>query len=165
MFDTLEMSLTVLERLASLEPKLRQRRKSLADEVGRAAESIALNVSEAPQRAAWIAPTCVAVRLARQASSPRRCASPGRAATSPRPTSPRSTPRWIAFAQCCGGSPTEHRLGLPGPHRAVVLPGRAPVTATQLQSSSHFTIYINIKIKLEIRYKHRTVGSGVRSIG
>ncbi|HEU4727504.1 MAG TPA: hypothetical protein VFT22_06440 [Kofleriaceae bacterium] len=48
MFDTLEMSLTVLEQLAPLEPKLRQRRKSLADEVGRAAESIALDVSEAP---------------------------------------------------------------------------------------------------------------------
>jgi len=32
MFDTLEMSLTVLERLAPLEPELRQRRKSLADE-------------------------------------------------------------------------------------------------------------------------------------
>ena len=51
MFDALEMSLTVLERLAPLEPKLRARRKSLADEVGRAAESIALNVSEARQRA------------------------------------------------------------------------------------------------------------------
>jgi len=51
MFDTLEMSLTVLEQLAPLEPKLRQRRKSLADEIGRAAESIALNVSEARQRA------------------------------------------------------------------------------------------------------------------
>ena len=51
MFDTLEMSLTVLEQLAPLETKLRQRRKSLADEVGRAAESIALDVSEARQRA------------------------------------------------------------------------------------------------------------------
>jgi four helix bundle protein len=51
MFDTLEMSLTVLEQLAPLEPKLRQRRKSLADEIGRAGESIALNVSEARQRA------------------------------------------------------------------------------------------------------------------
>ena len=51
MFDTLEMSLTVLEQLAPLETKLRQRRKSLADEVGRAAESIALNVSEPRQRA------------------------------------------------------------------------------------------------------------------
>jgi four helix bundle protein len=50
-FDTLEMSLTVLDRLAAVEPKIRQRRKSLADEVGRAAESIALNVSEARQRA------------------------------------------------------------------------------------------------------------------
>ncbi|TMQ24048.1 MAG: four helix bundle protein [Deltaproteobacteria bacterium] len=44
-------SLAVLERLAPLEPKLRQRRKSLADQVGRAAESIALNVSEARLRA------------------------------------------------------------------------------------------------------------------
>ena len=51
MFVTLEMSLTVLEKLAPLEPKIRQRRKSLADEIGRAAESIALNVSEARLRA------------------------------------------------------------------------------------------------------------------
>jgi four helix bundle protein len=51
MFDTLEMSLTVLEQLASVETKVRQRRKSLADEIGRAAESVALNVSEARQRA------------------------------------------------------------------------------------------------------------------
>jgi len=51
MFDTLEMSLTVLEQLAPLETKLRMRRKSLADEVGRAAESIALNISEARARA------------------------------------------------------------------------------------------------------------------
>jgi len=41
------VSLTVLERLAPLEPKLRQRRTSLADEVGRAAGSIALDVGEA----------------------------------------------------------------------------------------------------------------------
>ena len=51
MFDTLEMSLTVLEQLAPLETKVRQRRKSLADEIGRAAESVALNISEARQRA------------------------------------------------------------------------------------------------------------------
>ena len=50
-FDTLEMSLTVLAQLATVEPKIRQRRKSLADEIGRAAESVALNVSEARQRA------------------------------------------------------------------------------------------------------------------
>ena len=50
-FDTLEMSLTVLDQLATVEPKIRQRRKSLADEIGRAAESVALNVSEARQRA------------------------------------------------------------------------------------------------------------------
>ncbi len=50
-FDTLEMSLTVLDHTFALEPKIRQRRKSLADEIGRAAESIALNVSEGRQRA------------------------------------------------------------------------------------------------------------------
>ena len=51
MFDALETSLTVLEQLAPLETKLRQRRRSLADEICRAAESIALNVSEARARA------------------------------------------------------------------------------------------------------------------
>ena len=45
-FDALEMSLTVLDRLATVEAKVRQRRKSLADEIGRAAESVALNLSE-----------------------------------------------------------------------------------------------------------------------
>lgn len=51
MFDALEMSLTVLELLAPLEPKLRQRRKSLCDQIIRAAESVALNTSEARLRA------------------------------------------------------------------------------------------------------------------
>ncbi len=50
-FDALEASLTVLEQLAPLEAKLRQKRKSLADEVGRAAESVALNLSEGAERA------------------------------------------------------------------------------------------------------------------
>lgn len=50
-FDALEMSLTVLDQLAAVEPKLRAKRKSLADEIGRAAESVALNISEARQRA------------------------------------------------------------------------------------------------------------------
>ena len=50
-FDALEMSLTVLEQLSPVEPKVRQRRKSLADEIGRAAESVALNISEARERA------------------------------------------------------------------------------------------------------------------
>src|SRR5262249_46528870 len=50
-FDVLEMSLTVLEQLAPVETKLRQRRKSLADEVIRAGESVALNISEGRQRA------------------------------------------------------------------------------------------------------------------
>ncbi|MGE0548691.1 MAG: four helix bundle protein [Kofleriaceae bacterium] len=50
-FDALEMALTVLDLLAKLEPRIRQRRKSLADEIGRAGESIALNVSEGRLRA------------------------------------------------------------------------------------------------------------------
>ena len=50
-FDAQEAALTVIEQLAPIEAKLKQRRKSLADEVIRAAESIALNVSEARQRA------------------------------------------------------------------------------------------------------------------
>jgi four helix bundle protein len=47
-FDALEMSLVVLEQLAPVEAR---ERKSLADEIGRAAESVALNVSEARERA------------------------------------------------------------------------------------------------------------------
>lgn len=50
-FDVLEMSLTVLDQLAAVEPRIRAKRKSLADEIGRAAESIALNISEGRQRA------------------------------------------------------------------------------------------------------------------
>ncbi len=49
-FDAQEAALEVLERLAPIEAKLKQRRKALADEVIRAAESIALNVSEGRQR-------------------------------------------------------------------------------------------------------------------
>ena len=50
-FDALEMSLVVLEQLAPVEARVRQKRKSLADEIGRAAESVALNISEARERA------------------------------------------------------------------------------------------------------------------
>ena len=50
-FDALEMSLTMLDQLAPLETKVRQRRKSLADQIGRAAESVALNVAEGRERA------------------------------------------------------------------------------------------------------------------
>jgi four helix bundle protein len=50
-FDALEMSLVVLEQLAPVEARVRLKRKSLADEIGRAAESVALNVSEARERA------------------------------------------------------------------------------------------------------------------
>jgi four helix bundle protein len=51
MFDVLEMSLTVMDRLAEVETKVRLRRKSLADQIGRAAESIGLNISEGRERA------------------------------------------------------------------------------------------------------------------
>lgn len=50
-FDVLEMSLVVLEKLVPVERKVRQKRKSLADEMGRAGESIALNTSEGRKRA------------------------------------------------------------------------------------------------------------------
>ena len=55
-FDALEMSLSVLDQLATVEPRLRQKRKSLADEIGRAAESIALNISEGRERAGFDLP-------------------------------------------------------------------------------------------------------------
>ena len=51
MFDALEMSIAVMEQLAPIEAKVRQRRKSLADEIGRGAESVSLNLSEGRQRA------------------------------------------------------------------------------------------------------------------
>jgi four helix bundle protein len=50
-FDALEMSLTVLDLLAPMERKIRLRRKSLADQIQRAAESVALNLSEGRERA------------------------------------------------------------------------------------------------------------------
>ncbi len=51
MFDALEAALAVMDQLAPIERKLRQKRKSLADQVGRAAESVALNLAEGRQRA------------------------------------------------------------------------------------------------------------------
>ncbi len=49
-FDALEVSLTMLRELAPLEAKLRHRRKSLANEVIRTGESVALNISEGRAR-------------------------------------------------------------------------------------------------------------------
>ena len=51
MFEVLELSLTVLDRIASVETKVRTRRKSLADQIARSAESIGLNIAEGRQRA------------------------------------------------------------------------------------------------------------------
>lgn len=51
MFDVLEMSITVMDRIASVEAKVRTRRKSLADQLGRAAESMSLCISEGRERA------------------------------------------------------------------------------------------------------------------
>ena len=50
MFHCLEVSLVVLDRLADVEAKLRRKRKSLADQLGRAAEGISLCVSEGRER-------------------------------------------------------------------------------------------------------------------
>jgi four helix bundle protein len=50
MFAVLEMSLDVMDRIAPLEAKVRAKRKSLAEQMGRAAESIGLNISEGRER-------------------------------------------------------------------------------------------------------------------
>ena len=51
MFDALEKSLEVMDLIANVEAKVRAKRKSLADQMGRAAESIGLNISEGRERA------------------------------------------------------------------------------------------------------------------
>ena len=51
MFEVLEMSLTVMDQLAHIETKVRGKRKSLADQIGRAAESVTLNIAEGRERA------------------------------------------------------------------------------------------------------------------
>ena len=50
-FDALEAAVGMVEALGPVEAKLRARRRSLADEVGRAGESVALNISEGRMRA------------------------------------------------------------------------------------------------------------------
>jgi len=51
MFDALEVSHAVMDQLTVIEPKIRMRRKSLADQIGRAAESVVLNLAEGRMRA------------------------------------------------------------------------------------------------------------------
>lgn len=46
MFDALEMSLQFLERLVPVETRIRQRSASLAKQLARASESVALNLGE-----------------------------------------------------------------------------------------------------------------------
>ena len=50
-FYALEFALAAIDQLATVEAKLRKRRKSLADQVARAADSVALNVAEGSSRA------------------------------------------------------------------------------------------------------------------
>jgi four helix bundle protein len=50
-FDALEAAVSMVEALGPVEARVRARRKSLADEVGRAGESVALNISEGRMRA------------------------------------------------------------------------------------------------------------------
>ena len=45
-FYALEFALAAIDQLAPVEAKLRKRRKSLADQAARAADSVALNLSE-----------------------------------------------------------------------------------------------------------------------
>jgi four helix bundle protein len=49
-FDALEMSLQFLERLVPVETRIRQRSASLAKQLARASESIALNLGEGRSR-------------------------------------------------------------------------------------------------------------------
>ena len=46
MFEALEMSLVVLERLAPVEARIRQKSRSLAKQLADASESVALNLGE-----------------------------------------------------------------------------------------------------------------------
>jgi four helix bundle protein len=50
LFEALEMSLQFLERLAPLEARVRQRSASLAKQLARASESVALNLGEGRRR-------------------------------------------------------------------------------------------------------------------
>ena len=50
MFDAMEKSLDVMDLIAKVEAKVRGKRKSLAEQMGRAAESIGLNISEGRER-------------------------------------------------------------------------------------------------------------------
>ena len=51
MFDALEAAISMVEAMAPVEARIRAKRKSLADEIGRAGESVALNISEGRMRA------------------------------------------------------------------------------------------------------------------
>jgi len=50
MFDVLELSLEVLERIAPIEPAIRRKSCDLAKQLSRAAESVALNLGEGRAR-------------------------------------------------------------------------------------------------------------------
>ena len=76
-FEALEVAVELAEALAPVEKRIRKQRKSLADQIGRATESIALNLSEGRMRIGLDAPdlwrraegsaaeVTVALRLAR----------------------------------------------------------------------------------------------------
>ena len=49
-FDALEAAVELAEALAPIEKRIRAQRKSLAEQIGRAAESIALNLGEGRMR-------------------------------------------------------------------------------------------------------------------
>ena len=53
MFEALEMSLVVLERLAPVEVRIRQKSRSLGRQLADASESVALNLGEVASGQAW----------------------------------------------------------------------------------------------------------------
>ena len=63
-FHALEFALAAIDQLATVEAKLRKRRKSLADQAARAADSVALNPTSPPwmRRSIACAPFCGASR-------------------------------------------------------------------------------------------------------
>lgn len=110
-FEALEVSLQMLEALGPVEAKVHARRKSLADQIARAGESVALNVSEGRMRVGLDRPDLYrraagsAAELTTALGSPARWGSRRAASSSP------SRRCSIACAPCCGGSPTSWLAG------------------------------------------------------
>jgi four helix bundle protein len=116
MFDALEMSLKVLERLAHVETRIRRKSTSLAKQLADASESVALNLGEGRLRrdgdkrrhfemaAGSASEVTVALRIA---------VAKGYITAAPPPRPPRSMRYSIGFARCCTASPGKQPAGPP----------------------------------------------------